>query len=1157
MKKTALLAIVFFLYIQPAVSQELPTIIPPSPTAFQMTRYGDVAVNESTGKISPSIPLYTYRAGRLNLPIGLSYQGNGVKVDQSASWTGINWNLNAGGVIARTVRDQDDFNSQGGRRFYSEQNLNEMDIYNNPDNIALLYNFITANTADSEVDIFSFSFPGYSGSFYFDEDFEAHLTKNDSPLKIEVDEGPPIDSDGITQHLKREITITTPEGIKYYFGGLHASEASKTVYPTAGGGATNFVQTAFYLHKMQHPLGDEIYFVYETFPFEYSNLIAVSERISMLVETYTSCLKPDETLPDLGAIDKLRNSIKDGQFLKRIYSNKNSYEVVFSNSTVPISNTDVRPHYLKVLNSMIARNSMNLSEELEKIDFEYLYPKGVENSQRFFLKSVNFNNGTSYKMDYNSPESLPKRFDYDQDHLGYFNNKGNSRFAPKTDNSAFTSIYNSLADKSPKFNYSSKGALIKLTYPTGGYSEFEYESGFLSNETASETKYAHFITYRNDPTRNPSNKNPNFVYLGVLENDRGIGGSENGTVDTIKDQLIDVRLHNVKSIQHLDMHVIFRLTVKDFTDNTEQILNKQHQYGSEILDWDPVLGNVFTYETFIFKGIRFKRGHNYKISLEIVANSVESNGTINANIDFNYEVETEELIEDLGIRIKSVTDYPANKAATRKHYEYLSESTAIIPRYVYSTLTKICCDEPLGAVIEKSLVNLTSSSISSIYTNSNNEKVYSKVLTYMSDVNSENPKKNYINGYIEKEFIVRSDASPFNFLGGVTGSSAILAVDTDYYRLPNKRENKSVVNGLLKKEKIFSKTGGIQNEYRLIKETEYDYTIDSNSTFITNNATTELFTRCEIVGNVSDLGTTYLGLYNTYSNKVQLNSTTTKVFDFGSSTISGSNTSSVDAAKVLETTIEYEYDQYVGLPTKVTTFSSDTDIATETRYTYPSISNDVVSHISKPLFIRSYITNNFGTSSELLSTVQNTYNNNFNHYGQDLKLPSKVKVLKGELTDESFLEDRILYHDYDAYGNPLEVSKADGTHIVYIWGYNQTQPIAKIENATYAQVSSRVANLQTLSNADDDRTVDILNSNGTITKVGKEGDLREALRNLRINFKNSLVTTYTYDPLIGVTSVTDPRGDTVYYDYDPFNRLKHVKDKDGNILSQNQYNYKN
>ena len=49
----------------------LPEVIPPSPTAFQMTRYGDVPINESTGKISPSIQLYTYQAGRLQLPCSL------------------------------------------------------------------------------------------------------------------------------------------------------------------------------------------------------------------------------------------------------------------------------------------------------------------------------------------------------------------------------------------------------------------------------------------------------------------------------------------------------------------------------------------------------------------------------------------------------------------------------------------------------------------------------------------------------------------------------------------------------------------------------------------------------------------------------------------------------------------------------------------------------------------------------------------------------------------------------------------------------------------------------------------------------------------------------------------------------------------------------
>jgi len=54
-----------------------------------------------------------------------------------------------------------------------------------------------------------------------------------------------------------------------------------------------------------------------------------------------------------------------------------------------------------------------------------------------------------------------------------------------------------------------------------------------------------------------------------------------------------------------------------------------------------------------------------------------------------------------------------------------------------------------------------------------------------------------------------------------------------------------------------------------------------------------------------------------------------------------------------------------------------------------------------------------------------------------------------------------------------------------------------------------------------------------------------------------MVTTYTYDPLIGVTSVTDPRGYTMYYEYDEFQRLEFVKDEDGNIYSENQYNYKN
>ena len=54
-----------------------------------------------------------------------------------------------------------------------------------------------------------------------------------------------------------------------------------------------------------------------------------------------------------------------------------------------------------------------------------------------------------------------------------------------------------------------------------------------------------------------------------------------------------------------------------------------------------------------------------------------------------------------------------------------------------------------------------------------------------------------------------------------------------------------------------------------------------------------------------------------------------------------------------------------------------------------------------------------------------------------------------------------------------------------------------------------------------------------------------------------MITTFIYKTLIGVSSITDPKGDTVYYEYDDLNRLKFIKDAQGNLLSENQYKYKN
>lgn len=78
---------------------------------------------------------------------------------------------------------------------------------------------------------------------------------------------------------------------------------------------------------------------------------------------------------------------------------------------------------------------------------------------------------------------------------------------------------------------------------------------------------------------------------------------------------------------------------------------------------------------------------------------------------------------------------------------------------------------------------------------------------------------------------------------------------------------------------------------------------------------------------------------------------------------------------------------------------------------------------------------------------------------------------------------------------------------------------------------------------------EITNITGTLSVSGT-GTIDE----LRFYPYDAQMTTYLYEPLMGVTCVIDPKGNLQYYDYDNSQRLKSIRDKDGNIVKSYRYN---
>lgn len=169
-----------------------------------------------------------------------------------------------------------------------------------------------------------------------------------------------------------------------------------------------------------------------------------------------------------------------------------------------------------------------------------------------------------------------------------------------------------------------------------------------------------------------------------------------------------------------------------------------------------------------------------------------------------------------------------------------------------------------------------------------------------------------------------------------------------------------------------------------------------------------------------------------------------------------------------------------------------------------------------------------GTSSLLLRTKTN-----YDVTASDLVLPSSIE--RSFFGQTPYTE--ITYDRYDDNGNILQYTSKDGIVHALIWGYKKNFPVAEIQGSNYNTALSFI--------------------NPAILETNDDQQIRTELNKIRTGLANTgaLVATYTYAPLIGITSSTDATGRTTFFESDGLGRLKLIKDQNGKILKQFGYQY--
>ncbi len=1081
---------------------ERPIVIPTSPEATSMTKYGDIPVGLFTGTVQFTVPIYTVSEGALSHAISLNYGTNGVKVDEISSRIGIGWNLGAGGVITRTTLGKPDNLS-----IITQLDPAPSDVLSDE-----FYEYLKDtdhSQLDGQPDEYSYSFAGNSGKFFI-RDGIVENTGKATAIKIIKETG-------------EVFQIITPDGTKYFFGEGLAYDKTEAYYANRAPSrdlAQRQTITAWYLTKIISPLQDSIVFKYNTIESRY--FTGISEYL-----TKTWIGAGAVFFPPYGSADNILGcnmpfllstdynmSHLEGVYLSKIEFTQGAIDFKYSDRT------DITGE--KKLDSIIIKSE---NDVLKKISLEHIYSSAVSTSydvlynngstsiqslypelrKRLFLATVKELNKSGealtgqYRFDYDSINYMPSRLSYSQDLFGFFNGKINPVFYPNNtildDHEGFP---RSGGDRSYNFEAARKGVLKKITYPTGGASLLEYEPH--------DVYTASFRRVVDLDNINLSLINSNT--FNQVESSLPWQGSKNVFLNV---EALWVNMPEPEAIRG-DEHI--RVSIKDAATNYP------------VYQYNVLMGNTHA----ISLNTQLSTNNNYIVELKASHLGLTGIALVRRK---TMVVDTSVLVPIGGLRIKNVqstdslTGFLPSKWYKYGHAEFPDQSGLIatpdnIQDASVQVVRNLMYTEANPGGLYCSYYTISSSSPQQLFINELGTITYPKVIEYF--------KSDSTNGGTEHRFVTTPKKRPetlnFYWPSQVWFHSPLPVSGTPL-------GNNDFLNG----HEYYTANFKLINNNRQYVNKTYTY-LNTPLTSIKQDTFYAIKKVIERDSYVSGWNYFYdydINRYMRYTYWDRLDSTRTVTF-------SENNQDSIIM------TSRYKYSANPNLlPSEKEEAGSDGKTIRET-YQYPfelALSPNVYSKMVEKNMISEVlkVSRNNISDSKPLDSKQTHYQFWNNNAWSNTETSSSIilsKEIQTQILNEP-LETRLSFNRYTEKGKILEVEKINDIKDVYLWGYHGTYPVAKVTGSEYTTVAGFI-------------NQNILDNAGV---TYSDQDLRTELNKIRIGLASSsaLVYTFTYKPLVGMTSETAPNGKTVFYEYDSFNRLHLIKDDEGKIVKRICYNY--